>query len=288
MVKRYAELCMDARKLLSKTEGEQAAVIARELVACAAEKTVEELLRDLQLYASDCVIKRLGEVLEEYLQGKPLAYILGQWSFYGLPMKVTPDVLIPRDDTMVVTALALDELVGRPAPRVLDLCTGSGCIGIAIACKKPKAKVTMADISDDALRIAKENAATNGLTGKVSIVKADCREPAPAFLGKFDVIVSNPPYITADEMKQLDVSVKDYEPTLALYGGEDGLDFYRCICKNYRDALADGGCLCLEFGMGQESAVEKILIENNFGDLQFSRDTSNIIRAVVARKNRKE
>ena len=144
------------------------------------------------------------------------------------------------------------------------------------------------DISDEALKIAKENAAANGLTGKVSVVKADCREPAPAFLGKFDIIVSNPHYITAAEIEALDTSVKDYEPSLALYGGDDGLDFYRYICKNYRDALNEGGCLCLEFGMGQESAVEAILKENNFGDLQFSRDTSNIIRAVLARKNRKE
>lgn len=288
MVKKYADLCMEARREIAKSDGEQAGTIARELLSFAADKTMEELLRDMQLYAPEQVVFRFTSVLKDYLQGKPMAYILGEWSFFGLPMKVTPDVLIPRDDTMVVTALALEALKDRENPRVLDLCTGSGCIGIAIAHNSPSARVTLADISDAALKVAKENVSLNKLTGRVSIVKADCREMAPTFLGKFDVIVSNPPYITAEEIRNLDHSVKGYEPHLALHGGEEGLDFYRHICRNFRCALTEDGCLCLEFGMGQEDAVSGILRENNFGDMLLCRDTSNIIRAVMARKMGKE
>lgn len=288
MVKRYSELCMDARKTIFVMDGEQAGITARELVAFAAGKTMEELARDMQLYAPDHVIHKTQEVVAEYLQNKPLAYILGKWSFFGLPMKVSQDVLIPRDDSMVVTALALEELKKRENPRVLDLCTGSGCIGIAIAHHLHGARVTLADISDDALKIAKENVNLNHLTGKVSVVKVDCKEPAPAFLEKYDLIVSNPPYIAASDILHLEPSVKDYEPHLALHGGEDGLEFYRHICRNFYDVLTDDGCICFEFGIGQERDVSDILKENNFEDLLLCRDTSNIIRAVIARKKRKE
>lgn len=288
MVKKYSELCMETRRAILELDGEQSGGIARELVAFAADKTMEELARDMQLYAPDQVIVGLQKVVEAYLHNKPLAYILGQWSFFGLPMKVTEDVLIPRDDSMVVTALALEELKNHEKPRVLDICTGSGCIGIAIAHNNQNARVTLADISDAALKVAKENVTLNRLTGRVSTIKVDCREAAPSFLGKFDLIVSNPPYITASDMRTLQPSVMNYEPHLALYGGEDGLDFYRCICANYYDSLYEGGCICLEFGIGQEQAVGNILRENNFEDLLFCRDTSDIIRAVIARKKGKE
>lgn len=288
MVKTYKELYLQLRRDLEKIDDPNPAVNARELLAFSADKTPEEILRDMGLYASEQVAAKLEKVREAYLSGMPMAYILGQWSFFGLPMKVTKDVLIPRDDTMVVAALAMEELKDREKARVLDLCTGSGCIGIAIAHHLPGTRVTLADISESALAIAKENVSCNKLTGRVQVMKVDCREPAPAFLGKYDVIVSNPPYITEQEMRELDDSVKKFEPHLALCGGEDGLDFYRHICRNFRDALTDDGCICYEFGMGQEKAVKAILKEFLFEDILFCRDTSNIIRAVIARKNGKE
>lgn len=288
MVKKYTDLCMQTRKVLKDGGDFQPAVTARELVAAAAGKTMEELARDMQLYATEQATQKLQEMVCDYLQGKPLAYILGQWSFYGLPLLVTPDVLIPRDDTMVVTALALEAVKDIDQPRVLDLCTGSGCIGVAIAHFHTGARVTMADVSEAALKVAKQNAAQNHVQNRVNLVLADCRQRASSFLGMFDVIVSNPPYITPEEMEALDVSVKDYEPHLALYGGDDGLEFYRQICKNFAPCLKDGGSFCFEFGMGQEEKVGAILKENNFEDLVFCRDTSNIIRAVMARKKGKE
>lgn len=284
MVKKFGELCIELRRQLFATEPELALPVARELVAHAAGKTPEELLRDLDLYAPARTEELAREYMAQYLAGKPLAYILGEWSFYGLPMMVTPAVLIPRDDTAAVTDLVLEALRDMEKPRVLDLCTGSGCIGVTVAKLVPEARVTLADLSEDALAVARENAARNGVTRRVSAVRADALQPAPVYLANYDLIVSNPPYITGEEMSELDPSVRDYEPRMALYGGEDGLEFYRGICRYYRHTLRDGGFLCFEFGMGQHDAVGKILTENGFGELRYRKDASNIIRAVIAQK----
>ena len=169
-------------------------------------------------------------------------------------------------------------------PRILDLCTGSGCIGLAIAHKVKDARITLADISDDAIAVAKLNIKNQKLSGRVSCVKVDALSKPPAFIGKFDLIVSNPPYITAREMQALDRSVKDYEPELALYGGTDGLDFYRSIAENFQDALKPGGYLCFEFGMGQGNDVCRILEENGYTILERTRDYNERERAVLAQR----
>ena len=150
------------------------------------------------------------------------------------------------------------------------------------------AKVTLADISQDALALAKENVALNKLSGRVRCVAADALKPAFPFLGKFDLIVSNPPYITADEMKELPKSVSEYEPHLALFGGEDGLDFYRSIAKNFAPALKPGGYLAFEFGETQGDDVCRILEENGYTVLERARDYNDRERAVLARYGRKE
>ena len=283
MVKRYGELYAETKHALA-AEGDQAAQIARELVAFAADRTVEELLRDKDRYATDCAIERWQNALQAYQNDKPLAYILGEWSFCGLPLTVTEDVLIPRDDSEICASMAIEKAKSFEKPRVLDLCTGSGCIGLAIAAQVPSAFVTLADVSDAALSIAKKNITRNNLQSRVSAVKADVLEPAPLFLREYDVISANPPYVTRFQMQTLPRSVADYEPHLALDGGEDGLDFYRAICRNYYSVLRDGGWLCMEFGQGQESDVEAILREHQFKNLWFCNDTAHIIRAVAAQK----
>jgi len=210
---------------------------------------------------------------------------MGKWSFYGLDLTVTPDVLIPRDDTMAVVELALSRKECMPAnPRVLDLCTGSGCIGLAIASQWKDARVTLADLSPQALKIAKKNVTDLHLTGRVSCMQADATQPANRFLGQFDLLISNPPYITGGEMQKLQRSVRDYEPHMALYGGEDGLDFYRAIAANYTSAIKPGGYLALEFGMGQEDAVCWILESYDYELLRLRKDAGGITRAVLARK----
>ena len=193
------------------------------------------------------------------------------------------------DDTCAVAELAIKQaLFLDQDPRILDLCCGSGCIGLAVASRVKDAKVTLADKSLEALAVAKENVALNKLSGRVRCIQADALKPAFPFLGRYDMIVSNPPYITAEEMKDLPKSVDDYEPHMALYGGEDGLDFYRSIVKNFAPALKPGGYLCFEFGMGQGDDVCRILEENGYTILERTRDYNDRERAVLAQYGRKE
>ena len=148
--------------------------------------------------------------------------------------------------------------------------------------------MTLADLSQPALAIAKKNIQRCKFGGRVNCVRADARLEPPAFLGKFDMIVSNPPYVTEKEMEELPGSVKDFEPHMALFGGEDGLDFYRSIAENYRRALKPGGYLCFEFGMGQGDSVCAILEEDGFTVLERTRDYNDRERAVIAQYGRKD
>ena len=290
MVKKYGELYLNCRKALLQTEDPQTAgLMARNLVAYYSGKTQEEVLRDRELYAGEQTCVDVEAATARLLAGEPLPYVLGEWEFYGLPLYVDRNVLIPRDDTCAVVGLAINQAIFLPSdPRVLDLCTGSGCIGLAIASRIKDARVTLADISKDALAVAKKNITRNKLSSRVSCVQADALSAAPAFLGKFDMIVSNPPYITGPEMAELPTSVKNYEPHLALFGGRDGLDFYRSIAKNYREVLKSGGFLALEFGMGQGDDVCSILTEYGYTILERTKDFNDRERAVLAQYGRKE
>ena len=285
MVKRYGELYLEARRALRASEGENASFVARELLGFASGKSAAALMADRELYASEQTAERMEQYTARALQGEPLAYILGKWSFYGLELTVTPDVLIPRDDTMAVTELAIGKLREmEPPQRVLDLCTGSGCIGLAIAHQIETARVTLADLSQPALRIARKNIADLKMIGRVNALQADVREPAPKFWGQFDLIVSNPPYVTAQEMTELEPSVRDHEPHLALDGGEDGLDFYRAIVENFTPSICPGGWLCFEFGFRQHVQVGMILTDAGYRNLRFAKDSGGVIRAVRAQK----
>ena len=290
MVKKISELYAQARKaFMTQEDAQTAGLLARSLLCHITGKTNEQILADRELYASEQACSEMEQAVERVMAGEPLAYVLGEWEFYGLPLQITQDVLIPRDDTCAVTELAINQaLFLDAAPRILDLCTGSGCIGLAIASRVKDCKVTCADISKDALAIAKKNAVANKLTARVSCVQADALSDPALFLGKFDMIVSNPPYITTQEMLELPHSVKDYEPHLALHGGSDGLDFYKNIAKKYSSALKPGGYLCFEFGFGQGDAVCRILEENGYTILARAKDFSDKERAVIARYDRKD
>ena len=284
MVKKLADLYLEARRALSQREDlQQAGVLARQLVCHVTGKTYEQFLSQRDLYATEANCRDLDDAVRRVLADEPLAYVLGQWDFYGMTLQVNRNVLIPRDDTCAVTDLAIKKaLLLDTSPRILDLCTGSGCIGLAIAHRVKDARITLADISAEAMTVAKSNIKGQKLTGRVSCVKANALEQPPAFLGQFDMIVSNPPYVTGAEMDELDKSVKDYEPTLALFGGEDGLDFYRSIASRYCEAIKPGGYLCFEFGMGQGDDVCQILEMNGYTILERTRDYNDRERAVLA------
>lgn len=274
---------------MQQDDAEIASQMARNLLCYATGKTSAQLLADMQMYASQAVCDTMDAAVARVSAGEPLAYVLGQWDFHGMTLYVDKNVLIPRDDTCAVTDLAIHKaLFLDKTPRILDLCTGSGCIGLAIAHRVKDARVTLADKSMDALAVAKKNISAQKLTGRVSCVRADALAQPDAFLGKFDMIVSNPPYITSLEMEQLPKSVKDFEPAMALHGGADGLDFYRAIACNYKNALKPGGIICFEFGMGQGTAVCEILEFNGYTILETSRDYNDRERAVIAQFGRKE
>ena len=290
MVKTYGNLFMECRSSLLQTEDVSAAnLMARELLCWAAGKQPDYILANRELYASEEICKKVGDGTKRLLSGEPLAYVLGEWEFYGLPLYVSRDVLIPRDDTCALAELAIHKaLFLDQDPRILDLCCGSGCIGLAIADRVKDARITMGDLSREALTVAKKNIQRHKMGGRVSCIQVDAMAPAPGFLGKFDMIVSNPPYVTGAEMEELPNSVKDFEPHMALFGGTDGLDFYRAIAGNFASALKPGGFLCFEFGMGQGDDVCRILEENGYTVLERTRDFNDRERAVLAQYGRKE
>ena len=217
-------------------------------------------------------IDKIEEYAKERLTGKPLSYVLGNCDFYGYELKVDERVLIPRPETEELVSEVLKVVTKDSA--VLDLCTGSGAIALTIA-KKTGAKVTATDISSDALDVAKENFKLFDADVKTELIDlyGDLNE-------KFDVIVSNPPYIKTEDITSLDGEVKNYEPHLALDGGSDGLDFYRRICGGAKEHLNEGGKLFLEVGIGQAGAVKEML-EPTF-DVCIIKDISGVERIIKA------
>lgn len=286
MATTYNNLYLDTRKRLKAAGVEMAQLEARELVCFAADKTREQFFRDLTLYASKEVEDRVEELTRRRLSGEPVAYIIGEWEFYGLPLDISREVLIPRSDTEVLAerAILLTRAAGDGA-RVLDLCAGSGCVGLAVAANAPDCRVVLADLSEGALRICKQNVRRNQLNARVTCVQADAMTaPAPA-LWDFDVIACNPPYIPHGDLANLDVSVRDYEPWGALDGGEDGLDFYRAVSARWETALRLGGTLIFEVGIGQAPDVEQIMAQNGFENIVTHQDTRGIWRVVEGTAN---
>lgn len=290
MVKQFSQLYLDTRlRLMEKEPESYASQLARELLCHFSGKTHAQFLQDRDLYAPEAVCIAVEDAVRRLLKDEPLAYILGEWSFYGLDLYVDSNVLIPRDDSCALAELAMKRARYLDKdPRILDLCTGTGCIGLAIADRVKDARVTLGDISPDALGVAKKNVARLKLGGRVSCLRVDALQPAPAFLGKFHMIVSNPPYITTAEMQTLDASVRDYEPHLALHGGDDGLIFYRAIVENFTPALRPGGLLAFEFGEGQGDAICRLLEENGYDVLDRVQDFNQTERALIARYDRKD
>lgn len=279
----YGQLYLKARKELLQVDGANASNVARELLCAASGKNAADILAGRELYASQEIGEKLDSFVKRYLAGEPLAYILQEWDFYGMRLHITKDVLIPRDDTEVVTEMAIRTALFLPKnPRILDLCTGSGCIGLAVAKRVKDARVTLLDASPEALKVAKQNVAEQKMTGRVNCLLGDALAPPPKFLGEFDLIVSNPPYVLTGQLPDLEPSVRDFEPRMALDGGEDGLRFYRAIIGQYTQALKPGGYLCLEFGQGQEGQVAALLEQHGYTKIEMKKDTGEIIRAVTA------
>ena len=284
----YNDLYLDARRALKAAGVEQAQLEARELLCRASGKTREDLLRDLPLYAPDGVTARFQGLMARRMAGEPVAYLIGEWEFYGLTLDVCRDVLIPRPDTETLVERGILFLRDLPeGARVLDLCAGSGCVGLAIADNCPGAHVILAEWSDDALRICRQNILRCALSQQASAAQVDALEPPPRLLRDFDLILCNPPYLPPLEVAHLDPSVRDYEPRLALDGGEDGLKFYRAVAKKWKCALAPGGKLIFEVGYNQAPAVKRILEQNGYQDIRTTMDPGMHWRVVEGSAERR-
>jgi len=233
-----------------------------------------DLAKSTQL-CQPSVVERAFDWAKQRLEGAPLWYITGDAEFYGYTFKVDSRVLIPRPETEELCEYALSLI--KDGDSVLDLCTGSGAIAVTLA-KKSSATVYASDISEGALELASQNAELN--QASVQFIHSNLFENIE---GKFNLIVSNPPYIPTADVQQLDKEVKDYEPILALDGGVDGLDFYRLIAKNASEYLEDGGLLLMEFGIGQAQDIANLL-EESFTEIEIKKDISGKERIIKARK----
>lgn len=281
VVQTYNEIYLDIRRTLKESGVEQAQLEAMELMCAALGKRREEVLRDLSLYAGEHMTQQVYGLLQRRLAGEPIAYIAGEWEFYGLTLTVNPDVLIPRPDTELLVERGILAVRDLPQARVLDLCTGSGCVGLALAYNCPQAQVVLADWSEKALEVARQNLLRCQLTDQVALVQANALEDPARELGDFDLILCNPPYIPRRVVEEeLDLSVRGYEPHMALDGGEDGLDFYRAITLHWKWALRSGGKLAFEIGYDQSQAVEQLMRERGFVQVHSFRDPGGHWRVV--------
>ena len=223
--------------------------------------------------------ERYEQVIEERCRRKPLQYITGEQGFMGLLFHVGDGVLIPRQDTEHLAEEALKHCDGK---RVLDMCTGSGCIAISVALLGHPLSVTAADISEQALRIAADNGTRLGTD--VTWVRSDMFSQVP---GKFDLIVSNPPYIPPEQLAELEPEVREFEPRAALYGGEDGLDFYRILVAEGQKHLTprteteNGGYMIVEIGFDQGHRVSELFLNAGFRDVRVSKDYAGLDRVVM-------
>ena len=279
----YGDMYLDARHCLRRANIENADFEARDIACTASRKTAEEFLRDRQLPAPGSVVQKAARMAARRVKGEPLAYILGEWDFYGLTLAITPAVLIPRPDTEVLvdwTAAVVRKTIGEREFRCLDLGCGSGCIGIAMAHLFPNARGVLMDVSPIAVELAKANVKRYNMLNRLFCVPGDMLEQADTRVGKFDMLLSNPPYITHEEMLALDPSVRDYEPQGALYGGEDGLDFYRAILKGWLSLVKDGGFVAFECGYRQAHDVGRLMKAAGIERIRIVEDTAGIQRVV--------
>ncbi len=222
------------------------------------------------------------EIIRRRILGEPLQYLLGEWEFYGMPFYVGKGVLIPRADTETLVEFAIEEARKNGYYRILDLCSGTGCIACAVEAHVPDADITAVEISERAVSYLKRNIQLN--KSKVKILKEDVlkSETAEKFENA-DMILCNPPYLTKEDMQNLQLEVQS-EPESALFGGDDGLFFYRNITIKWKNVLSAGGMLVYEIGMGQESDVAEILEENGFNNITYKKDLSGITRVVSSIK----
>jgi release factor glutamine methyltransferase len=286
----YHDLFLNISRTLSDQGLEGAKLEAQEILCIASGKTREELVRDFSLFTTDEIAQKTEELVARRLAGEPAAYLAGEWDFHRLTFYVNREALIPRIDTEVLTQLAIKHLVEDKQykyahqTRVLDLCAGTGCVGISVAAAVKSVRAVLVDLSDGALDLCKRNIRRHNLTGRVVHLKGDVMQRPSHALGQFDLVLCNPPYIPTGDLEALDPSVKDYEPRMALDGGQDGLDFYRAVIRLWTAVVKPGGHLLFEVGIGQAELVAQMLVDAGYRSVLITRDTGKILRVVEGRR----
>ncbi len=243
------------------------------------------LYLDRQRFLTGDESKAIAAALKRRVAGEPLAYILGSTEFMGLEFKITPDVLVPRPETELLVETAIRQARTSDnaiCKRILDLGTGSGCIAVSLAKFLPNAEVSAVDISEEALKVAAENAEAHNV--KINFIRSDLFSAPALVSSKYGVIVSNPPYIVSEEIGKLQPELS-YEPRIALDAGHDGLEFYRRIIDKAPDHLENGGLLVMEMGFGQRKKIENIFKKSKiFETIGIVKDYNDIDRVIVARR----
>jgi release factor glutamine methyltransferase len=266
-----------------KAAGVDSPVIdARLLVEAAADATRADIVADPQKPLTPEQAARLEDFVARREQREPISHILGRKGFWKIMLRVTPGVLTPRPDTETVVELVLRDLPEDRAFTLLDLGVGSGAIMLAILADRPAAKGLGIDVSEDALAVARDNAASLGLAGRAAFLRGDWTRGLAD--GEFDRVVSNPPYIRSDEIEGLDPEVRDYEPRIALDGGADGLDAYRLLAPEILRVLKPGGRFAVEIGYDQSAAVEALFTAAGAEDVATAKDLALRDRVVSGRR----
>jgi len=233
-------------------------------------------------------LDRLRDLVKRAASGEPLAYLIGKTEFYSLEIEITPACMIPRPETELLVERAVEFIRARQGPAlVCDLCTGSGCVAVAMAKNCPDAKLIATDISDAALQVAAANIEKHRLKDRVTLLCGDLFEPILPYLDtmKFDLVVCNPPYVSELEFAALEKNVRDYEPKIALLGGADGLDVYHRVVDKVDALLKPDGALMLEIGYAQGPAVRQLIEQSGaFDQITIEKDFQNNDRVVTAKK----
>jgi release factor glutamine methyltransferase len=245
----------------------------------------EKIVTGQQLDLLHGLVNRAG-------QKEPIPYIVGKTEFYSLELDITADCMIPRPETELLVERAIEFLRSRTGKQfVCDLCTGSGCIAVAIARNYPDCQIIATDISDAALSVAAKNVEKHQLKERIRLLCGDLFDPIMPQLDveKFDLIVCNPPYVSAAEFEKLDKNVKDYEPKVALFAGDDGLDIYRRIIERVEQFLKPDSVLMMEIGHKQGQAVKQLLEQAGcFGEITIEKDLHGNGRIVIAKKQKQK
>jgi release factor glutamine methyltransferase len=279
-----AQATLEATQVLRRAGVPEARREAASLLAhvVARDRTYIITHAEKALLPSD--VRRFREYIERRAAGEPLQYITGHQEFFNLDFKVTPDVLIPRPETELLVETALELLGAGTQPRICDVGTGSGCIAVTLLHERPLAQAFGLDISEPALRVAARNSARQGVRERLALVASDCFAAIDESAARFMMIVSNPPYVAAEDFTGLQREVREYEPRVALTPGHDGLDVIRRLLMDAPRFLVPGGHLLMEIGVDQHEAVAALIDSQVWQLLDIHKDLQGIPRTVAMRK----